>query len=314
MRQRSLTDLRAKNYDGSEEEWSAILKHVLVSKQESGVTDAVRQSLDVSCVVSGKDPKASLSISFRTQVEDITQRLGDIVLSQTQDDDVELFGWASQVISRRDELEAQLEVEKEASVKQKDTIDALKAQCDELVRAKAEHEEELFAKFAALLNEKKLRLRELNRLVSTAKVDKKALERYEETLPSVKSSDAKRGKKRAAEKSDDGSPSDESDGFEEPNKANLRMQKNQSDSEDDPQTSDNETETESEDGDRVEQPLTSQTEAGSAGPSTVPQQNQQSLPPPRELPFTRQAKPPSKAAAAPSPDGDEETASEDDEL
>jgi DNA double-strand break repair and V(D)J recombination protein XRCC4 len=319
VRGRSLAKLRHKNYDGSDEEWSEILKYVLISKQGSGLNDIIKQNLDISCAISGKDPKASLSISFRTRVENITQRLGSLDLPQTPDtDDVDLFGWASKAINRRDELEGEVAMLKQDSGKAKDTVAALQSQLDNLVKSKAEHEDELLTKFVALLNAKKMRLRELERKMSTGKIDKKALERLEATLPPASSS-SKRGKKRSAREARQESESDDSDGFEAMDVDKPVNQDNKAvESDDSRHTTDLDTETGTEEEDNLEQPVTSQTETGSAGPSRLPQQDpkQQSMPPRRELPFTRQAKEAEQEAKPASPQdvNDEETASEDDEL
>ena len=317
MRNRKLDQLRHTNYDGSDEEWTAILKHVLISKQGSGVTETNKQNLDVSCTVSGKDPNATLAISFRTRVEDITQRLGSLELAQTEDTDhVDLFGWASQAIEQRDELESQIMKGSEEASISTSTIAALQAQLEDLNRAKAEHENELLEKFVALLNEKKLRLRELSRQMSTGKVDKRALERLEATLP-LGSDTRPRGKKRSAGRTARASASDESDGFEAMEVDKPGNDKKAAGSDDDRHTTENETETESDDDGDLDKPVTSQTEAGSTGSSKLPQkqqEQQQSLPPPQDLPFTRQTKQAEKEVKAPTPQDDEETASEDEEL
>ena len=313
MRSRKLEQLQHRNYDGSTEEWTAILKHVLISKQGSGVSEMIKRNLDVSCTISGKDPKASLSISYRTRVEGITQRLGGIELAQTQDtDNVDLFGWASQAIERRDELENQILEEKEETSKSTTMIASLQAQLEDLTKAKSEHEAELLDKFAALLNEKKLRLRELNRQMSTAKIDKNALERLEASLGPSGSNARQRGKKRPIRDTEEANESDESDGFEA-----MDVDKpddKEADSEDDRRTTDNESDTESDDEGDLDKPMTSQTEAGSE--TATKKQQQQPLPPPRNLPFTKQTKQPEKAKEPTQGDDDDdkETASEDDEL
>lgn len=317
VRSRKLEQLRHTNYDGSNEEWAAVLKHILISRQGSGVDQTIKQNLDVSCTISGKDPKATLSISFRTRVEDITQRLGSIELAQSEDtDNVDLFAWASQAIDRRDELESQLTKEREDASTATNTVASLQAQLEDLNKAKVEHENELLEKFAALLNEKKLRLRELHRQMSTGKVDKRALERLEAALP-PRSGTRARGKKRSAGQTAQASESDGSDGSEAMDVDKPGIDKKAADSDDDRHTTENETETESDDGADLDKPVTSQTEAGSTGSSKLPQKPQeqhQSLPPPRDLPFTRQTRQAEKETKASSPQDDEETASEDDEL
>ena len=316
MRSRKLEQLQHRNYDGSAEEWTAILKHVLISKQWSGLSETIKRNLDVSCTISGKDPKATLSISIRTRVEGITQRLGGIELAQTQDtDNVDLFGWAGQSIERRDELENQILEEKEETSKSTTMIASLQAQLEDLTKAKSEHEAELLDKFAALLNEKKLRLRELNRQMSTAKIDKNALERLEASLGPSGSNTRQRGKKRPARDTEEANESDESDGFEAMDVD--KPDEKEADSEDGRQTTDNESDTESNDEGDLDKPMTSQIEAGSDGGASTKKQ-QQSLPPPRNLPFTKQTKQPEKAKdltqGDDDDDDDDETASEDDEL
>jgi uncharacterized coiled-coil protein SlyX len=66
-----------------------------------------------------------------------------------------------------DELEVQI-------AEQKKTIESLNAQIHSLGEAKQEHENALLQKFSELLNSKKLKIRDQQRLLSTAKVDAEA--------------------------------------------------------------------------------------------------------------------------------------------
>jgi uncharacterized coiled-coil protein SlyX len=68
-----------------------------------------------------------------------------------------------------DELEAQL-------AEQKQMVDKLNAQVKSLGEAKQEHEDALLQKFSELLNSKKLKIRDQQRLLSTAKIDPDARE------------------------------------------------------------------------------------------------------------------------------------------
>lgn len=51
------------------------------------------------------------------------------------------------------------------------TISQLNTKLEDLITAKNEHDDQLIAKFAKLLNEKKLMIRNQKRLLATAKVD-----------------------------------------------------------------------------------------------------------------------------------------------
>lgn len=66
----------------------------------------------------------------------------------------------------------------------------LSAELDDLVKAKKEHENELLQKFAELLNTKKLKIRDQQRLLSDAKVDPK-------TAAQIQSARASAGKRKA---------------------------------------------------------------------------------------------------------------------
>lgn len=308
MRSRNLDKLRSKKYDGSSEDWKSILTYGLVSK-ETDLDQAVKDNLEIQCSVSGKDPKATLSISFSTRVKDITQHLGSVELSQTEDtDDIDLFGWAVQLAVRRDALEIEVTEQKQRADAEAKKTAALQKQLDDLIKAKEEHEEELLAKFAMLLNAKKHELRRLSRVLKDGKVDPALLKDMEN------SSKGKRGQKRAADAS--GSEEEESDGFEDARPPVAQA----GDDEQDDQTTGSE-DTASEDAGDLDRPVHSQTEAGSSGTS------KQAMPDRRELPFKKQTKKiPDKpvtrqheAAAAPAEaskgdEDDEETASEDDEL
>lgn len=77
-------------------------------------------------------------------------------------------------MSRTDALANQLSGLQTSVSEQQQEIAELKAQLDDLVEAKKNHEKELYRKFAALLNSKKLKIRDQQRLLAQAKVDPKA--------------------------------------------------------------------------------------------------------------------------------------------
>jgi hypothetical protein len=59
---------------------------------------------------------------------------------------------------------------------QTETISKLQSKLDSIVQAKAEHEGLLLHKFAELINSKKAKIRDQQRLLATAKVDPDACE------------------------------------------------------------------------------------------------------------------------------------------
>ncbi|KAK5462415.1 hypothetical protein LTS15_002127 [Exophiala xenobiotica] len=321
IRQRSLKKQRARNYEGSDDDWNAIVCHVFGTGTGPKINSVQKENLDVECFVSGKDPRSTLTISLRNKVEDITQQLGSIELPQTEDtNDIDLFGWAIQAIDRRDELEENTIFLQEAAKAKNDIVTNLHKQIDELVNAKAEHEQQLLAKFTALLNEKKLKIRNLQRVLSTAQADPKKLKELQSAMGREAPSNGRRGTKRLAQEQDEGS--DESEGFESMdvdavvNNPEEPVSPESGRSTPEPEDTDDEDEDLDAPSTAVSRPTTRGTDSRKKAPTP--------LPPRRELPFQRKsggkkdeaAEEPKKAHTPPTAadDGDEETASEDDEL
>lgn len=315
VRHRSLKKLRAQSYDGSDKEWIDVLSCVFHTKTPSELGAAQKDNLDVTCSVSGKDPNGALSISFRNKVEDITQQLGKIELPQTDDtDDIDLFGWTEQAVGKRGDLEGDV-TRLQENVKARDRIVAtLQKQIDELVVAKAEHEQQLLSKFSTLLNEKKLKIRNMQRILSTAQTDQKKLKEMQSVVGADEHTHSRRQNKRQAANNAEVEDEDESDGFETMELDNVANNPEEPGSPQSGQTTPPGSEADEDEDDDLDAPTTSQSrpvtramEAKRRSPSP--------LPPPRQLPFQKKGGGQNKKA---SPDvmaeDDEETASEDDEL
>lgn len=94
-----------------------------------------------------------------------------IPLAEGPDTEIEFFEWtaiaADAASAARDDAR-ELQNKYEA---QQVTISKLKSQLDDLVQAKSNHENALLAKFQELLNAKKLKIRDQQRLLAGAKVD-----------------------------------------------------------------------------------------------------------------------------------------------
>lgn len=323
MRSRNLKKLRAKTYDGNDDDWTAILSYVFGVKTPSKLSAAQRENLDVQCSLSGRDPNGTLSITLRNKVEDITQQLGSIELPQTDEtDDIDLFGWAVQAIERRDELEI-TNTDLQANIQAaNETATSMQKQIDELVQAKAEYEQQMLAKFAVLLNEKKLKIRNLQRVLSTAQADPEKLKELQAVMGDEAPSRSGRGAKRRAAQRGGNQDSDESEGFETMDVDAVVNNPDEPVSSESgrstPTREASETEDENED---LDAPAPSQHRPQTRAMDHDKRRKSPSPPPPpRQLPFQKKA--PNKGERAvkdPGPEpstaaDDEETASEDDEL
>ncbi|KAJ5665590.1 uncharacterized protein N7477_008038 [Penicillium maclennaniae] len=169
VRKSCIRDLRVKNYQGSEEEWIRIISHVLGQPIDSDELTSV--VIETSASISGSGDEREMIITIRNRVQSITQRLGTLVLKKDEEQAIELFEWSAVAVSRADELEQQVTTLSGHYRVAEDTIKKLNEQLEELLRAKNHHETQLVANFAQLLNEKKLKVRNQQRLLASATVD-----------------------------------------------------------------------------------------------------------------------------------------------
>lgn len=214
-------------------------------------------------------------------------------------------------------MREELEALKRRIDEKEDTIRKLQASSDELVRLKNENETQLLEKFSLLLNEKKLKIRDQQRLLTDANVDPAKVEAVEESRLAVRSRSAgpsRKGKRKAASKAP--ASDDESDAGGEKMDVDEEQAANDSDDRQ-RQTSDEDTadETQSEDDDSApplpaKKPAAEPTSQGSSNTAALVD-DYDVVPPKRELPFSK--KPPAQPSK-PVVAGDDSETQSDDEL
>ncbi|KAJ5183213.1 hypothetical protein N7492_000829 [Penicillium capsulatum] len=171
VRQSQLSKLRLKNYQGTDEEWTRIVS--LVFGQHTSPDEPIGlPEIEVSTSITGSgDEGREVVITIRKRVQDITQRLGSIALQQDDEREIELFEWSSIAAARVDALETQLTSVTDRCRVAEDTIHKLSEQLNHLLQAKDQHENQLLSHFVQLLNEKKLKIRNQQRLLASATVN-----------------------------------------------------------------------------------------------------------------------------------------------
>lgn len=253
-------------------------------------------------------------VLHHTRLTPSQQRLGAVTLSHDQDEAIELLEWCgvsadAVAVSKAAASRAEATARDLAS-----TVDDLKAQLDELVTAKAQDETALLHKFRDLLNEKKVKIREQQKvLASTPFSAPNATAAAEpESEPEPVPAPARRGRKPAQSragkrKAASSAPKDESeDEGDEAAEPRIKSEPEETDShstEDTASTAGDDSDEEMGDG-AVQEP---QPEPS----STAPQKKQAHQPPPkRDLPFVNRR---AAAASKPAPTGNADSDT-DDEL
>ncbi|PWY79536.1 hypothetical protein BO70DRAFT_362696 [Aspergillus heteromorphus CBS 117.55] len=172
VRQARSESHRTKSFQGSDDDWTHIMLHVLGqlegSIEKSTIPPGIESWASITTCSTGEN---ELVISIRRKIQAITLKLGSIILRETGEQAVELFDWAAVAVTRSDFLEQRLSTLQQCYHTAEDTINQLVTQLEELTRAKRLHEEQLITNFTQLLNEKKLKIRNQQRLLASAKTN-----------------------------------------------------------------------------------------------------------------------------------------------
>ncbi|UKZ59112.1 uncharacterized protein TrAtP1_000430 [Trichoderma atroviride] len=168
-----LASLQVSNCPVSESEWQSTLQSLF----------ALQPAADIQATASVKT-ETSLSITVRKRVQGITQRLGSIELKFDADEVIELFKWCAESVDALVQSNAAL-AEAAAHAKELETtVKELKSQLDELVTSKQDDETALLQKFRDLLNEKKVKIREQQKVIAAGSFpnSQSASQRFSQTL------------------------------------------------------------------------------------------------------------------------------------
>ncbi|OAQ73019.1 DNA double-strand break repair and VJ recombination XRCC4 [Pochonia chlamydosporia 170] len=155
LRHDRVASLRVKNCSVSEEEWQTILQSIF---DQQPLPD-IQASASVQS-------ESSISLTIRKQVQGITQRLGAITLNHDADEAIELFDWCATSVDAVTKAKASSSESASQVDELRSSVEELKAQLDELVAAKQEDEVVLLQKFRDLLNEKKVKIREQQKIIT----------------------------------------------------------------------------------------------------------------------------------------------------
>lgn len=197
LKEASVKKLQAPNFTGDLEQLKTTLSFALLHRSPGGARPDFLQGVETVSSISG----TTATITFRKNIDGITQRLGTIEFKQNDEPEIDVFDWVDCAVATSDDLRAQLESLQESASSQQDQIAKLTKDLDDLVKAKKKHEDEMLSKFAALLNAKKLKIRDQQRLLNGAHVDANAAEevsnaRTTSSKPSRRAAGASRAGKR----------------------------------------------------------------------------------------------------------------------
>ncbi|KAJ5836135.1 hypothetical protein N7447_002161 [Penicillium robsamsonii] len=314
VKQTRLKDLQAKNYQGSDDEWFKTVSLILGQCSAPPDEPDWATGLEASANISGSDENKEIVITIRKRVQTITQRLGAFILKQDDEQAVELFEWTGITAARVHMLEQQVSSLTAHYRLAEDTIHRLNEQLEELMHAKTEHENRLVAKFVQVLNEKKLKIRNQQRLLASATVDATKVSEIQASIPEKSHGTAEKSHpaKRSARRMSD---TDNSDEFEQMDIDPIKTDQGPSTNQD----TDDEERSTPHPLDDEQNNSTTDDDSSQDEPAQLKRASpaRDTAPPQRHLPFAKRTSGPIKRTAPTQPSEDaEETAGEtdDDEL
>lgn len=168
LKESGVKSLQATNFHGNLEEWKTTLSFALLQSSPDGPRPAFLEGVETVSSISG----TIATITLRKNIDGITQRLGTIKLDEDDErEEIQVFEWVDHAVASADELRAQMEGLQSSAAFQQERIAKLSKDLDDLMKAKKEHEDDMLSKFAALLNTKKLKIRDQQRLLTGAQID-----------------------------------------------------------------------------------------------------------------------------------------------
>ncbi|KAG8526215.1 uncharacterized protein KY384_000208 [Bacidia gigantensis] len=211
--QRHASNLREKKYQKSKEEWAIRLESILLQRALSEPGDSVKEpdKIELVATVSG----SQLELIVRRNLEGITQRLGQICLPQDDDVEIDTVGWAHTAVSRADTLSTEIYALNLKCKEQESIIQQLSQQLEDLASTKQEYKNAILSKFCDLLNAKKLKIRDYQRILAGAKVDEKELAKEQSARSKAGGADrqvaksSRMGKRKAEEAGQEETDDDE---------------------------------------------------------------------------------------------------------
>ena len=148
-------------------DWGTILRAILLQERIEGPDRAALEDVEVTVSV----VEDYVTIIFRKNLSGVTQRIGKIPIKKDENQEIDTIGWVGTAVARSEILENELVGLKARSEEQNNVIQKLNQQLEDLINSKKANEDSLLEKFRELLNAKKLKIRDQQRLLATSKVD-----------------------------------------------------------------------------------------------------------------------------------------------
>ncbi|OJJ69276.1 hypothetical protein ASPBRDRAFT_45576 [Aspergillus brasiliensis CBS 101740] len=172
VRQARAQSHRSKSYQGTDDDWALVLLRALGQLETNADEPELLSGVELSASIKQLGRQGNqLVLTIRRRIQTITQRLGSIALKQDDEQAIHLFDWSAVAVARADMLEQRLSRLQQHNREAESTIEQLNKQIEDFTNAKSHHEEQIMTNFTQILNQKKLKIRNQQRLLASANID-----------------------------------------------------------------------------------------------------------------------------------------------
>lgn len=159
--------LRTKHSPVDEAEWETVLRGTLLQQRIEGTARGALEDIELTAAI----VEDQIIVAVRKNISGITQRFGEVTLKRDEDQEIDTITWVSTAVIRSQVLEQEVEELRTRCKKHGEAAAKLDQQLQSLITSQTDLTNTLFQKFAAILNKKKLKIRDQQRLLATAKVN-----------------------------------------------------------------------------------------------------------------------------------------------
>ncbi|KAI9725439.1 MAG: hypothetical protein M1828_003110 [Chrysothrix sp. TS-e1954] len=167
LKSHKIVKLKATNSSQDDAIWHLCLSFLLLGQQPDDPSQ--QNHLDGIELLASVKPETTLTLSVRQELSGITRTFGSVSLPYSPETEIGLFDWTALSTLSCNELSSKVETLTSTVADQDGALKRLQAQLDELIEAKKQHEDEILEKCRQLLNTKKLKIRDQQRLLAGAK-------------------------------------------------------------------------------------------------------------------------------------------------
>ena len=212
VRQTRISKLRDKRNQLNDDQWENVLHSTLLQRRTQASEASIFEKLEVLASITGD----RLSMVFRNNISAITQKLGEVVFKKDESQEIDIRTWTGTAVERSNELDREVQDLSSKYDEQSRKMEKLNNQLEDLIKAKSEHEDSLLRNFRELLNTKKLKIRDQNRVLASAKLDPKQASKIQgaRSISQPHAATPSRAGKRKAKSAHQVSESSEESGFE----------------------------------------------------------------------------------------------------